>query len=202
MLDLDLPPIALDLLSTRDASRAGHTANADQLSALLAERRYPAHPSVLAFEASYGGFQLIETDPSAPALVVGAYACLSAGPYNSHERHLVPVIFAWNDVVYSLDEEGRGYTCAAMVEGVSRQAARDGRQLLTQAILWRALTTHAGASAMFEGFQGEARAKELGLASIEDASSEGERWWGDARRLVVEIERGNGYEVPMTFIAK
>ena len=43
-------------------------------------------------------------------------------------------------------------------------------------------------------------AKERGLAAIAEATGETERWWGsaDGMRLVVETDRGNGYERPMT----
>jgi len=88
-----------------------------------------------------------------------------------------------------------------MVEGVFRPSAPDGRCLLTQAILWRALETHPTSSVMLEGLRGAEMAKERGIAAIAAATGETERWWGDPARmdLVVEIDRGNGHEGPMTF---
>ena len=199
-LDLDLPQIALDILGSDGAARTGPHAEASTTAALLTKLGYAAHPALLAFEDSYGGLQLFESDPAAAALVVGPYACLSqAPPYTGRERDLVPVIFAWDDVIYSLDADGRGWTCAAMVEGVSRPSARDGRQLLTQAILWRALSKHAASLVSSPGLHGASRAAQRGLAAIVEASGDTERWWGDTVRLVVEITRGNGYEEPLTY---
>ena len=113
-----------------------------------------------------------------------------------------PVIFASNDVYYALDAEGRGFTSAAMVEGVWRPSAHDGRSLLTQAILWRALETHPTSFNFHDGLQGAAIAKERGLPLIAEATGETERWWADEKRLIVEIDRGNGYEGPMTYATK
>ena len=204
MLALDLPPIALAFLASKNANRDGPRADAAATTALLTGRGYPAHAALLAFEAAYGGLQMFDADPSAPSLVVGPFACFSATPhYTGQEGDRVPVIFAWDDMIHSLDASGRGFTCASMVEGVSRPCARDGRQLLTQAILWRALLTHASvkmqALEMREGRHGGALAKDRDVPPIADATSATDRWWGDGERFVVEIERGNGYEHPMTY---
>jgi len=86
------------------------------------------------------------------------------------------------------------------VEGLSRPCARDGCQLLTQAILWRALTTRLKIEVL-DGRHGDARAGDAGRSPIVEATSDTERWWGDdLDHLIVEIERGNGYAKPMTFV--
>jgi hypothetical protein len=200
--DLDLPVIAIAHLTSCAAARTGRHAHAEATRALLVERGYDASPELLAFEAAYGGLELFETDPDAAALVVGPYAFIAASPrYSSRDGDLVPVAIAWNDVYYALDPKGRGFTNAAMVEGVYRPSAESGRSLLTQAILWRALETHPCSFATHDGAHGAALARERGLAAIADATGETERWWGDAdgMRLVVEIDRGNGYTKPMTY---
>jgi hypothetical protein len=200
--DLDLPAIAIAHLAARGAARGGKHAPADATSALLSTRGYEARPEVLAFEEAYGGLELVESDPDAPALVVGPYAFLSALPrYSGRRADLVTVVVASNDVYYALDAKGCGHTKAAMVEGVFRPSAPNGRVLLTQAILWRALETHPGSFATREGLHGAAMAKERGLGPIGEASGETERWWGDAdgMQLVVEIDRGNGFEGPVTY---
>lgn len=199
---LDLPAIAIAHLVARGAARTGKHADEAATRALLGSCGLAAHPSVLAFEASYGGLELFESDPDAPALVVGPYAYLSASPgYEGRKRDHVPVAFAWNDVYYALDARGRGFTNASMVEGVFRPSAPNGRALLTQAILWRALETHPASFSTHEGREGAALAKARALPAIEDAAGKTERWWGDAdgMRLVVEIDRGNGFDRPMTF---
>ncbi len=198
---LGLPAIAVAHLASRASSRSGKHAGADATRALLLARGYQPSPAVLAFEAAYGGLQLFESDPDAPALLVGPYAiCSALGSYRRADDEPVPVVLASNDVCYALDVTGRGFTNAAMVEGVFRPSAPDGRSLLTQALLWRALETHALSFVMREGLHGSAAAKERRLAPIDEATGETERWWGDsdASQLVVEIDRGNGYEGPMT----
>ena len=104
----------------------------------------------------------------------------------------MPVMFASNDVYYALDAKGRGFTWAAMVEGSYRPSANDGRALLTQAILWRALETHPHFFLMREGKHGAELAKERGLPRVAGATGKTERWWGspEGMRLVVENRPG------------
>lgn len=45
---------------------------------------------------------------------------------------------------------------------------------------------------------GAAWAAKAELRLIHEASSDTERWWGDGKRLVVELVSGNGYEGPTT----
>lgn len=202
-LDLDLPAIALARLAACRADRAGPHADAGDTAARLGARGYAAHPAVLAFEAAYGGLQLFEADPTTTALVIGPYAFFGGGSkYTGRPRDVVPVIFAWNDVYYALDAGGRGFTNAAMVEGGWRPSAPDGRALLTQAILWRALETHAASFAFHAGRQGAAIAIARGLSPIAEATGETERWWADDTRLLVEIDRGNGFTGPMTYATR
>jgi hypothetical protein len=202
MLDVDLSPFIRSLLADKHASRTALRAEMSNFGSWLEKRGYPAHASVLAFEAAYGGIQLFESDPQAPALLVGPYAILQDGAYKGRERDLVPVMFAWDDVVYSLDAEGRGYTCAAMVEGVSRLAARDGKQLVSQAILWRNLVNLHGNFSDLEGAHGAMQAATLGLPLLVEASSDVERWWSNGHQFVVEILRGNGYTDPRTYVVE
>ncbi len=190
-----LPPAVLALLGTRRIDRGGARGARDETRALLEDRGFVAHAPALDFEARFGGGRLFEADADPAALVIGPYACLSAGPYTRCERDLVPVIFGADDTIYAIDGRGRGWTCAAMVEGVSRPSARDGRQLLVQAILWRVL---AGAAFVaHEGARGRVLAD--GAAAYDDATSDHESWWLDGRRLVVEIPYGNGFDRPMTY---
>ncbi len=199
---LDLPAIAIAYLEAQKAARSGKHADAKATRALLVSRGVKASASVLAFETAYGGLELFESDPDAPALMAGPYAFFSSSPrYTGNTPKLVPVAFAWNDVYYALDARGRGFTNAAMVEGNFRPSAPNGRGLLTQAILWRALETHPRYFTQHEGHVGAAIAKERGLWPLEDATGETERWWCDAdgMRLCVEIDRGNGNAGPMTY---
>jgi hypothetical protein len=201
-LGADLPAVALAHLAARKATRSGKHGDADTTQALLAKHGIPAHAAVRAFEAAYGGLEIVESDPHAPALVVGPVAFFSALPsYTGRHGDLVPVMIAWNDVYYALDAKGRGFTNAAMVEGVFRPSAKNGRALLTQAILWRALETHPEGFVSCDGLRGAELAKARGLPRVAGATGDTERWWGaaDGMRLVVEIDRGNGYQAPRTY---
>ena len=201
-LSLDLCPLALTYLEFRNVNRSGPRGDAVSTRGLLERSGLPSHEAVLAFEEEYGGLQLHESDfdPEAASLCVGPYACLSATSWTGRERDLVPVIFTQDDLVFSLDARGHGWVMAAMVEGISRPCARDGRQLLTQAILWRALSTRLDIEVL-DGNHGASRAHDAGLPVVPDASSDTERWWGnDLDLLVVEIDRGNGFANPTTYV--
>lgn len=195
---LDLSPTIQSILKRWSVSRTAPHAEREGLATCLTALKFPLHESVFAFEETFGGLLVFESDPAFPLLQVGPFACLKDGHYTGHESDLVPVIFPSNDIVYSLDAEGRGYTRAGMVEGTSRFSARDGAQLLSQAILWRMLETAVWND--FEGAEGAIRAADLGLALLSEASSDVERWWGDGERFVAEIRRGNGYQTPRTYV--
>lgn len=197
-LEVDLPALALVHLAARGAERSGKHGSAKATRALLAAGSRAASRAILAFEAAYGGLELHEGSEPA-ALVVGPYA-LGAAALGMHDV-LVPVAMASDDVCYALDAKGRGFTCARMVEGVFRPSAANGRALLAQAVLWRALVTHPGSFVTRDGLHGEAMAAARGAPAIEDASGPTERWWGRAEgmALVAEIDHGNGFQGPRTY---
>ncbi len=197
---LGIPSVVADYLSTRGASRTGVHASADATAALLTGRRYPAHRAVLEFEEVFGGLELREPEMADPTLVFGPYACFSATPpWTGREEDLVPVIFASNDVVYLLDAAGRGWTCSTMAGGGSRPSADDGHALFAQAVLWRMLERHPGSYDVKTGRHGAKSAKRAGAVAITGASGPSERWWGDEKQLIVEIDHGNGYTEPTTY---
>lgn len=197
-LDVDLPALALLHLVARRAGRIGKHGSAKATRALLAASGHRASRAILAFEAAYGGLELHEGGEPA-ALVVGPYALGSSGP--AMQDVLVPVAMASDDVCYALDTKGRGFTCARMVEGVFRPSAANGRALLAQAVLWRALVTHSGSFVTREGLHGDAMAAARGAPAIEDVRGPTERWWGRAEgmALVVEIDHGNGFQGARTY---
>ena len=198
MLALDLPPFLLAWLSTRRADRGGPRADRGTTAALLAD--HGAHAPALDFEAMYGGLRIFNSYyRDVPLLLVGPYACLSAIGPDRHHDGLVPAICNADDSIYSLDTDGRGSMCNRMVQGMWRPCARDGRQLLTQAILWCVLDAHPAGYDVREGRNGASIATEFGLAPIDDATCDDEQWWGDATRLVVEIPWGNGFLGPVTY---
>lgn len=99
---------------------ARRTADAATLKKLLARKNYPAHASVLAFEAVFGGLVIPEDGGNddedwfadGPATLVGAYACLKS---DGHDRptggrdDLVPVAYTPNDGIVFLDKAGATY---------------------------------------------------------------------------------------------
>ena len=199
-LAVDLPALALLHLASRGAERSGKHATAKATREILAAAGRPPPRPVLAFEAAYGGLELHEPGGTL-ALVVGPYAICASSPYFTAGEGLWPVIMASDDVCYSLDSKGRGFACARMVEGVFRASAANGRALLAQAVLWRALVTHPRSFVTREGLHGAALATARGASAQDDVSGPTERWWGLAEEmtLVVEIDRGNGGERPMTY---
>lgn len=193
------PAVAAALPSTT-IQRTGPRADGATFADWIVARGYPAHDAALAFEDAFGGLEVVEPDLPVTALVVGPYACLADGVYKGRENELVPVMFAADDVIYSIGADGRGYACSAMVEGVSLPTADDGLQLLIQALLWRRLANGA-AWAHRDGRHGRALASERGVPLLPEASSDTQRWWADASGVIVEVERGNGYATPQTWAA-
>jgi hypothetical protein len=89
-----------------DPKQAGDPA---RLTALLVKHGYPAHPSVLAFDATFGGLLFGEDDD---ATLVGAHACLNSGAHvhpDGGRPGLVPVAYTASDGIVFLDEGGRAW---------------------------------------------------------------------------------------------
>ena len=117
-MKLKLPAVVIALLKKRGAIvDPKFRATRAQLANVCKEHRYPLHASVVAFEAAFGGL-LIPDGPklkkSDPFWLFGAHACLTSGAHvaprgGSKARKLVPVVYSPNDVIYYLDEKGRGY---------------------------------------------------------------------------------------------
>lgn len=195
---LDLPPIVFASISRGGISREGAHGDTEATTRLLNSKEYPPHPAVLDFEESFGGLEFYEPEYDVPTLVVGPFACFSASPHwTGRERDLVPVIFSVNDVVYFLDAQGRGWTCATMAGGGTRPSADNGKALFRQAVLWRVLESRG--VDVKQGRHGAEMARARGATELVGTSGQTERWWGNETALIVEIERGNGFTTPVTF---
>jgi hypothetical protein len=112
------------------------------LAAFLADRDYPVHASVVAFEADYGGLVFAEhTGDAAGDWLVGAYACLASrthgeprgGRPRSGKEALVPVAYSPNDTIFYLDGDGVGWA-EDTIEGGLQRVADDGVQLLARIV--------------------------------------------------------------------
>lgn len=109
------------LLATANARHdARKTGDAAALKKLLADHKYPAHPSVLAFERMFGGLVIPDdggdSDPdwfeNDEATLVGAYGCLQSNAHvhpDGGRSDLVPVAYTPNDGILYLDEAGAAY---------------------------------------------------------------------------------------------
>lgn len=87
----------------------------DELIALLAEKGYPAHEAVLAFDAQFGGLVLPEEGEDADSdvgITVGAFHCLANDGHSSPRggrTDLVPIIYTANDCIVFLDADGAAH---------------------------------------------------------------------------------------------
>ncbi len=184
-----------DLGATRTGARGDATATDDAMRA----NGYAPHDAALDFEARFGGYEFRDApDDAPPSLVIGTYACMQSGftrwpdgGATTETHQLVPVILAADDIIYYVGRDGRGWV-QWMNDAAARPIADDGAQLVTMAILWRALEVRGGFLGR-DGHHGAAIAAERGLDPIAAASSAIERWWGRPGALVVETiteERG------------
>jgi hypothetical protein len=199
MVSLLQSPIARAVLGRCRVSRGGPRDEGETLAGLLRARGYEPHDAARAFEGRYGGFEVREGDEEAPALVIGVYACLCSG-FSSWPRggeanvseQLVPAILAWDDMIYYVGAGGRGWA-EWLDDSAARPIARDGEQLVTQALLWRVLSV-AGVT-WHPGEDGADLARQRGLAPIAEASSDTEQWWGDAAALLVQTLTEHGPKI-------
>ncbi len=109
------------LVTTKAARHdARQTATAATVKKLLARKKYPAHASVLAFEATFGGLVIPEDGgnddedwfENGESTLVGAYACLRSDGHDhptGGRDDLVPIAYTPNDGIVFLDKAGAAY---------------------------------------------------------------------------------------------
>jgi hypothetical protein len=182
-----LPPVALALLTqlggvvdpARRATRA-------QLLATCKAQGFTMHASVAAFEAAYGGLVL-------DGWLFGAHACLASQAHaaprgGGKARKLVPVAYSPNDVVYFLDEKGRGFAQDTIEETSATPYAVNGRALVTRILLHDALFNLQACSLELPGLRGAELAQRLSLGLVEEASGKDLRFFSDARATTIVVE--------------
>ena len=117
-MKLKLPPAVLAMLKKRGSVlNAGLHATRSALIKTCKEHGYVPHTSVIAFEAAFGGLLIPDEGKmkkGEPCWLFGTHACLTSGAHvaprgGSKARKLVPVVYSPNDIIYYLDEQGRGY---------------------------------------------------------------------------------------------
>lgn len=192
-LDGAIGVVAAARLRTRKATlRAAERVGDTALRKYLASREYPAHASVLAFDARYGGLHVPDEEDT--EWTIGAYACLSSDAHTAPrgapglrgDAALVPVIYSPNDVVYFLDGHGTAWAHDT-IEGGFDRFAEDADRLVARVILYDVLFERAD-EALVEtaAKRGEEAAAALSLPAIPEASDDLVRVWGDAHALVFE----------------
>ena len=197
-MKLKLPKVVLAMLKKRGGVMdAGLRATRAQLVKTCAENSYPPHPSVIAFEAAFGGL-LIPDDgrkmkKDEPCWLFGTHACLTTGGHTaprggSKARKLVPVVYSPNDIIYYLDEKGQGYAEDTIEDTSASRYADNGTSLVCRIVLNDALFDREETSLDLPGLQGEALAKRLSLKLITEASGKDRRFFSDATGDVLVVE--------------
>jgi hypothetical protein len=205
-----LSELALMLLKRRYA-RMNKDSRVDAvgLVATLKKYDYPMSDAVADFELAYGGLQLPEFGAKADWVLsdesfwlFGAHACLSCEAHleargGAKERGLVPVAYSPNDVIYFLDETGRGFAQDTIEDVQAVFFAANGRALLTRILLWDELLmleTHE-----FLGVHGDFLKNQFELLLVKDASAEDLRFLSNGEDIVVEIA-AQGQEAARTLV--
>jgi Leucine rich repeat len=196
-LKLKLPNVVLAILAKRGATiDAGLRATRAQLVNDCKEHGYTPHASVIAFEASFGGL-LIPDEPNSKEddsrWTFGAHACLASGAHvnprgGSRSRKLVPVAYSPNDVIYYLDEQGRGYAEDTIEDTSARLCADDGIALVCRIVFNEEMFDRSETSLDLPGLQGDSIAKRLSLKLVKEASVRHHRYFSDAKGDMLVVE--------------
>src|SRR6185436_2254729 len=171
-MKLKLPSVVLTLLKKRGATvNFKLHATRVQLIKTCKNYDYRPHASVIAFDAAFGGLIIpdeLKTKKDEPCWLFGTYACLTseahAGPRGgSKSRKLVPVAYSPNDIIYYLDERGKGYAEDTIEDTKAMHYANTGTSLVCRIVLEDALFSRKETSIDLPGLQGDAISKRLSL---------------------------------------
>ncbi len=197
IMKLKLPAVVLEMLKRRGGNLdAGLRASRAQLIKTCKEHGYPTLAPVIAFEAAFGGL-LIPDDPkkkkSEPCWLFGTHACLTTGGHSAPRgggkaRKLVPVVYSPNDIIYYLNEQGRGYAEDTIEDLSAVLYAENGISLVCRIVLDDALFDRLETSIDLPGLQGEALSKRLSLALVKEASGKDRRFFSDAAGDLLVVE--------------
>lgn len=181
---------------------AGLRGSPSALKALLAKRKYPAHPPVLAFEERYGGLLV----PDAPGQagfdwLFGTYGCLSGGGHveprgggpTRGPAALVPVCFSPNDNIWYLDGHGAAFAEDTIGGSGVAPFARDGDCLVARLLVFNlANLLRVKGQVRLAGAHGAALAKKLALPAIPQATDPLSSAWGTREVLAIEYRQPPG----------
>jgi hypothetical protein len=197
-MNLKLPAVILAMLKKRGGTMdAGLRATRARLVKTCEEHRYPPHAPVIAFEAAFGGLIIPEDGrkikKDEPCWLFGTHACLTIGGHTnprsgSKARKLVPVVCSPNDIIYYLDEKGRGYAEDTIEDVAASFYADDGTSLVCRIVFDDALFSREGTSVDLPGLQGEELSRRLSLRLVSKASGKDRRFFCDATGDILVVE--------------
>jgi hypothetical protein len=193
-MKLKLPAVVLAMLKKRGGTMdTGLRATRARLVKICEEHGYAPHASVIAFEAAFGGLVIPDgrkMKKGEPCWLFGTHACLTAGGHTVHSkaRKLVPVVYSPNDIIYYLDEQGRGYAEDTIEDTSTMLYADNGTSLVCRIVFNDALFSREETSLDLPGLQGDELSKRLSLTLVTEASGKDFRYFSDAKGDVLVVE--------------
>jgi hypothetical protein len=197
-MKLNLPPIVLAMLEQRggifDPNLRG---SQEYLGKMCTEQGYPLHPSVMDFEATFGGLVLPDDEAKVgqgePEWFFGTFACLSGGGHvaprgGGKGQKRVPVVYSPRDIVYFLDAQGCAYAQDTIEDTKAVLYASNGTALVCRILLDDAFFSRKETSVELKGLQGEALSQRFALSRIAEASGPDLRYYSDAKGEIVLVE--------------
>lgn len=187
-----LPPVVKAMLKQRGAVvDTGLRASRARLIETCSKYRCKPHSSVIAFEAAFGGL-LIPDGPKMkkdePCWLFGAHACLSSEAHVNSSRKLVPVVYSPNDIIYYLNEKGRGYAQDTIEDTRAYFYADNGKSLVCRIVFDDALFSRKETSIDLKGLKGKELSKRLSLRLVKEASGKDRRFFSNAKGDVLVVE--------------
>jgi hypothetical protein len=203
-MKLKLPKVVLAMLKKRGGTiDVGLRATRAQLIRTCEEHKYPLHASVIVFEAAFGGLLILDEPKQKkgePCWLFGTHACLTTGGHTaprgglpteqagSKARKLVPVVYSPNDIIYYLDEQGRGYVEDTIEDPSAMFYADNGTSLVCRIVFNDALFSREETSLDLPGLQGDELSKRFSLTLVTEASGKDLRFFSDAKGDVLVVE--------------
>jgi hypothetical protein len=197
-MKLKLPTIILAMLKKRGGTiDAGLRATRAQLIKTCEEHKYSPHASVIAFEAAFGGLIIPDEGrkikKNEPSWLFGTHACLTSDAHvsphgGSKSRKLVPVVYSPNDIIYYLDEQGRGYAQDTIEDPSAMLYADNGISLVCRIVINDALFSRDETTLDLPGFQGKELSKRLSLTLVKQAGGKDFNYFSDAKGDVLVVE--------------
>ncbi len=197
-MKLNLPPIVLAIFEQRGGLIALNLhGSLDQLEKVCKEHGYALHPSVMDFEAAFGGLVMPDEGEivknGEPHWVFGTYACLSGGSHvaprgGSKQRGLVPVVYSPNDIVYFLDAQGKAYAQDTIEDTSAAPYAENATALICRILLDDVFFSRHETKLEINGLQGSALSQRFSLTMVAEASGADLRYYSDANGSILVME--------------